>query len=179
MSRQVVSENPKLMLQWDFEKNKGLDPSQITGGSEKKAWWKCGHGHSWIARISSRYVSGCPYCTGKKAWPGFNDIPTTHPHIADEWDYEKNSGLKPEDFTAASNKKVWWNCRRGHSWLAMINKRKCGRGCPYCAGRKLLVGFNDLVTTHSLIAVQWDYNKNDDARPEQFMAGSNTRAWWK
>ena len=36
----------------------------------------------------------------------------TDPKTAKEWNYEKNGRLKPENFTANSNKKVWWKCKK-------------------------------------------------------------------
>lgn len=31
-----------------------------------------------------------------------------------------------------SHKKVWWQCRRGHEWEAVVASRNRGIGCPYC-----------------------------------------------
>ena len=53
-----------------------------------------------------------------------------------EWNYEKNNGLTPADVSPGSNKKVWWKCREGHEWQAMIHNRNRGRGCPICAKEK-------------------------------------------
>ena len=50
--------------------------------------------------------------------------------------YEKNKELKPEYFAANSGKKVWWKCKEGHEWQAIIADRNRGNGCPYCSGRK-------------------------------------------
>ena len=48
-----------------------------------------------------------------------------------------NGALTPEMVTAGSHKKVWWQCREGHVWKAVVYSRtgpkKCG--CPVCAGR--------------------------------------------
>ena len=53
-----------LYSQWNFEKNKDLDPSTLLSGSNKKVWWKCEKGHEWEAVVSSRYNgAGCPKCT--------------------------------------------------------------------------------------------------------------------
>ena len=55
-----------------------------------------------------------------------------------EWNFEKNSPLRPEYFTYGSGKKVWWKCSKEpeHEWEAMILNRSRGRGCPFCSGRK-------------------------------------------
>ena len=54
------------------------------------------------------------------------------PELAKEWNYERNGELKPEYFSAGSNKKVWWKCSKGHEWQATINHRNTGCGCPIC-----------------------------------------------
>ena len=58
---------------------------------------------------------------------------TINPALAEEWNYEKNTELTPEDVTANSNKKVWWKCSNGHEWQAVIYNRNKGNGCPVCA----------------------------------------------
>lgn len=179
MRKKLTEENPKLAAEWDYEKNQGLMPDDFTGGSDRRVWWRCKHGHSWQTQIKCRLKTGCPYCAGKKVWVGFNDLQTTNPRLAAEWDNEKNMGRKPTEFTAASNKSAWWKCALGHTWYAMINNRNCGQGCPYCAGRKVLSGFNDLVTTHPEIAAEWDYSKNVRLTPEQVTLGSKIKIWWK
>lgn len=65
-----------------------------------------------------------------------------------EWHWEKNSelGLYPNLLTHQSNKKAWWRCSKGHEWEAAINNRSNGRKCPYCSGRRVLDGYNDLKT---------------------------------
>ena len=43
-----------------------------------------------------------------------------------------------------SDKKVWWKCKNGHEWQAMIGNRHRGNGCPYCSGRYAIKDENDL-----------------------------------
>ena len=62
---------PGLMEEWDFQKNVGLNPSQLLPGSGKRAWWKCSQcGHEWEAVIASRTKGhGCPKCAKQKKRP--------------------------------------------------------------------------------------------------------------
>ena len=60
---------------------------------------------------------GCPYCAGKKV-NDENCLQTVNPTLAKEWHPTKNDSLTPIDITAGSNKKVWWQCSRGHEWEA-------------------------------------------------------------
>jgi len=69
-----------------------------------------------------------------------------------EWNWEKNIEISPFSTTLGSGKKVWWKCSRGHEWIADVNSRKKGNGCPVCAGKRVLIGYNDLASTHPQIA---------------------------
>jgi hypothetical protein len=149
----------------------GWDPSNVTFGSGKKVDWKCSFNHRWNATVTNRTSrkSGCPYCTGTSVLLGFNDLQTTHPLIAAEAD-----GWDPRKFSAGSARKKSWVCSKSHRWNAVINGRTSGKGCPYCLGKKLLRGFNDLETRHPYLAKQafgWD--------PKQVLTGSHKRFTWK
>jgi len=67
-----------------------------------------------------------------------NSLLSVNPKLANEWDYKKNEDLTPKNITYGSNKKVWWKCKKGHSWKAQIGRRNKKNGyckCPIC--RKL------------------------------------------
>ena len=128
----------------------GWDPTKVTSGTSKKLNWKCPNQHTYSASVSVRTGrnTGCPYCANKKILIGFNDLATTHPELAKE-----AVGWDPTGLTFGSQKKVNWKCKKGHFYVVGVYKRT-GRGssCPYCSGRKVLVGFNDLATTHPKLA---------------------------
>ena len=187
-SGQIVSEgyndlrtiNPNLAKEWNYEKNGILKPECFTANSGQKVWWRCSQGHEWQAVIINRNQGkGCPYCAGKKVSKGDNDLQTANPTLANEWNYEKNGILKPEHFTAHSNKKVWWKCSKGHEWQAAIGDRSQGHTCPYCAGKKVLKGYNDLQTVNPALAEEWNYEKNEGLTPTDVMPYSNIKVWWK
>lgn len=119
-----LKDNKELMREYDFEKNININLDAVTLGSEEKIWWLCSKGHSYQAMVHNRKKgSGCPYCDGKKVLVGYNDLATINPKLAAEWNYKKNGDLKPTDVTAGSHKKVWWICKNGHEWEAVINTR--------------------------------------------------------
>lgn len=134
-----ASAYPEMATQWMTEKNLPIKPDEITPQSNVRVWWSCDKGHEWQAKVSARVThnSGCPYCTGRLALAGFNDLATVHPKIAAQWNYERNGELTPEMVTPGSTKKVWWRCSLGHEWQALIYSRTSPRkhGCPYCSGR--------------------------------------------
>ena len=179
--KRYVSDNAQLIAEWDWERNNQLelDPHRITCGSNKNAWWKCSNGHRWEAKINNRNNgNGCPYCSGKKVLRGANDLRTVNPTLAKEWDYERNCGLKPEDFTANSGKKVWWKCSEGHEWQATICDRNNGNGCPYCSGRFAIKGKTDIETVNPNLAKEWHYVKNNGLTPSDITPNSNKSVWW-
>ena len=70
-------------------------------------------------------------------------LSVTHPELAKEAD-----GWDPSQVTAGTGKKFKWKCFLGHIWETTPAHRLRGQGCPYCGNRKVLIGFNDLKTTH-------------------------------
>lgn len=138
--KKYLIDNPTLMAEWDWEKNNelGLEPEKLLIYSNKQANWKCIKGHTWPAQICNRTNGrNCPYCSNKRVLIGFNDLTTTAPHLAKEWNYEKNKPLLPENFTIGSGKKVWWICPLGHEYPARILHRGHGTNCPECnSGRQ-------------------------------------------
>ena len=103
----------------------------------------------------------------KKAKP---PLSKTHPELAKE-----AVGWEPAQYLPQSNKKVSWKCRKGHRYESTIGSRTGqGSGCPFCIGKKILKGFNDLATTHpelSIEAHQWD--------PTTLGCGSGKKVKWK
>lgn len=130
---------PEIARQWNDKKNTTLRIDDMSPGSNKKVWWVCDKGHEYKAMIAKRTSrnQGCPYCSGRKAIPGENDLATTHPEVAQEWG-SKNS-ISPQEVKAGSNKKVWWKCREGHEYQSSLNSHMKGAGCPYCSDRKSVV----------------------------------------
>lgn len=172
--------NPALAKEWNYEKNNDLTPADVTPNSEKKVWWKCGKGHEWQATIDNRSKGKkCPYCSGRYAVKGETDLHTVNPTLAEEWNYEKNDGLAPTDILPNSNKKVWWKCREGHEWQAVICHRNKGSGCPYCSNKKVLLGYNDLATTNPELALEWHPDRNEPLSPTMVASGSHRKVWWK
>ena len=174
----IVDKQPSLADEWDYEKNEGR-PEYYTYASRVKTWWVCKTGHSWDTRISDRTLkkNGCPICSGNRILQGYNDLTSLKSNLLDEWDYDKNKKL-PSEYTIHSGQRVWWKCKEGHSWKALIYARvDMGCGCPGCAGQMLLVGENDLKTKRPDLIDEWDYSKNDK-NPEDYMEHSNFYAWW-
>ena len=172
---------PTLAEEWHPTMNHPLQPTQVTAGSAQKVWWLGKCGHEWEASVVSRSSNGtgCPYCTGRKALAGVNDLQTVRPTLAEEWHPTKNHPLQPSQVKVGSNRKVWWLGKCGHEWETRVANRTYNEsGCPYCAGRKVLMGFNDLQTSHPTLATEWHPTKNHPLQPTQVHSQSDKRVWW-
>ena len=125
--------------------------------------------------------------SGKSAVPsgnrrvlvGANNLATKYPKVAAEWHPAKNNGLLPSQVAAGSGRKVWWLCSQGHEWEVAVDKRTCqGRGCPVCAGKRVLAGFNDLATKYPKVAAEWHPAKNKGLLSSQVAAATHRKIWW-
>ena len=102
------------------------------------------------------------------------------PDLLKEWDYELNKDILQSMFSLGSCTKVHWICSNGHKYESIINRRvKAVIGCPYCSNRKILIGYNDLITTHPELVEEWDFAKNLSISPHEVHSGSELSVWWK
>lgn len=172
--------NLEIANEWHPLKNHGFSAETISSGSQKKIWWQDEYGHEWEASVANRIynASKCPICAGRKILIGFNDLSTTHPTIAKEWNPARNMGISLEQIMAGSHKKVWWQDEYGHEWETSPKSRtQAGSNCPFCSGNKVLKGFNDLSTTHPELLREWHPSKNT-LSPFECSKGSTQRISW-
>lgn len=151
---------------------------------------RCVHcGHHWTAKLSNittRFEKTgtvrCPVCDPhtNTVTPGINDLATTHPELA-------TLCADPADATRVSRGSgaaVTWQCpvdpahRPVASPNAIIKTTADGAhhfACPFCAGKQVCPGNNDLATTHPEIAIQC-VNPQD---AYTHVAGSNAVITWR
>lgn len=117
------------------------DADKYSYASHTKLAWVCNNGHKcysapfkFTTKGTAKRALGvysCQVCQGKQIIIGYNDLATTRPDLAEEWNYERNTIL-PTQVTAGSFKDVWWKCKLGHEWVARVSARDYRNGCPYC-----------------------------------------------
>lgn len=107
-----------------------------------------------------------------------NSLAILNPKMAMEWHPTMNGTLIPENITAGSNKKVWWLCEKGHTYCDSITHRNANRNCPYCSGRRVLQGFNDLGTINPSLSKEWHPTKNDNLKPTDVTQSKGIKVWW-
>ena len=105
-------------------------------------------------------------------------VHTGNTELLGQWD-ERNAPLTPKTVSYGSKKKLWWHCREGHSWQAAVYNRSAGAGCPYCAGKAVESGGNDLASVYPELAKQWDAVKNAPLTPADVTPHTHRKVWWK
>ena len=182
--------NPELLEYLDYEKNEkeNIDVSSLSRYSHVKVYWKCKNCGTKFSKLLPNIKEEvlCNSCALKKGVKNKysniinreGSLADKYPDLAKEWHPTKNDSLKPEMFTYASNKKVWWKCSKGHEWEAVISSRTgSDRGCPICANQKVLKGYNDLATIFPEFLPEWNYKKNK-VSPSEIIARTGKKYWW-
>lgn len=108
------------------------------------------------------------------------------PDKAKEWHPTKNGTLKPTMFKPKSDFKAWWLCPEcGNEYETSLNIRAEGTGCPKCSRKHQIITnrMNQIKKkgsiSNKLLLEEWDYEKNGDLKPTQFLDTSNEKVWWK
>ena len=177
---------PDIARQWHPTLNHPVQPDDVSAHSNKKYFWLCEKGHTYEATPDKRIRGdGCQYCSNRRFLPGYNDLKSMYPMLAEEWDYDNNIGL-PEDYPVYSKENARWICSAcGNRWEARIKDRVQSKYklCPICsaaqkreeqhiAALKKTGGIND-----PLLLKEWDYKKNVKG-PEEYTPMCMDYAFW-
>lgn len=157
------------------EKNK-IGPKESKSDDKKnRIWWKCELGHEWQCAALhqlKRYKKDdwCPICSNRKLLPGFNDLLTRDPKIANLL-----VGKDPKEVLFTSSKRMQFKCLDydDHIFTASPSEMLSGKKCTYCIGRKLKVGFNDFATIHPDLASK--VSPQSINQPHEMTSGSNKK----
>lgn len=155
---------------------------ELTGYSNKRVELQCltNHDHTWSAPVArlTKQRSGCPYCVNKKVKTS-NSIQETFPELAAQLVDPAIAG----SISAGSGKKVEWQCPdvAEHRWFATPNNRTSNvktrghiQGCPFCTGKKVSPGVNDLATVNPRLAAEL----KDSSLSTQLSEYSNKKVEW-
>lgn len=108
-----------------------------------------------------------------------NALTNTDPKLVPIWHKKLNLPLTPENFTAGSGKKIWWQCDKSidHVWEASINQIRRGRRCPFCASKRISKE-KSLAILYPEISSEWDQKGNSPITPSEVLAYSNKTYSW-
>jgi len=170
---------PDLVKEWDCKRNGKITPDLVSFGSNAIFYWICSNcGNSFKASPKNRsYGKGCFICSQRIIKSGVNDVASVYPNLAAEWDFTKNPN-SPSHSIAKKASKYYWICELGHSYAATIQSRLKGQSCSVCNGKKVLAGFNDLLSQNPELAKEWDYELNDCVPSEIHFGNQSKNIHW-
>lgn len=167
---------PLLATEWSY--NNPISVQDARPGMSKKFLWVCSEGHEWESAPKTRVQmkTKCPVCSSREIRAGINDLATTHPEIAVTWHPTKNS-FPVTSISYGAKQKVWWKCKLNHEWSAPV-KVRVKQGCSICSGKQVMVGVNDLATTHPKLILELHPTKNEKDVALSVSAGSHKKVHW-
>lgn len=183
VSKIKLTDVPDLVSMVDKQANEfeRIDISGLSVNSSKVICWKCSNGHTFKGKISTvfRRKNKCFYCTGRAIASGENDLQTLYPDLASEFDILQN-GITPDKISPKDTKAYIWTCKNKHpSFRQQVNHRVTRQTiCPYCSGRKIIKGLNDLETLYPEIAKEWDIEGNGGVLPQDVSAYTYNSYKW-
>lgn len=154
----LAEEFPSLLREWNYERN-NICPTEVTRGSSKKAWWICELGHEWETAIGdrTRRNQGCPYCSNRMLWVGYNDMWTTNPELASILANHED-GYK---YMQGSGKYVDWKCSSCNNITKnkqIRNVKNQGISCCYCSP-SVSIGERIMSNTLKELSIDFEYQK--------------------
>ena len=148
--------NDHKRLSKEYTKKNLEKPKDINLRDRVPRNWKCIKcGYEWNSSVKARMkknnekneyhnlkeASDCPKCKSKKGQKSYQKTITQksgsildhYPEAINEWDYEKNLTLRPEDLSIKSGKIVFWLCKRHKSYpKSPYQKFIIKENCPKC-----------------------------------------------
>lgn len=159
---------PDIALEWDYEKNDSdFGPFTVAAHSHKIGWWTCSKcGNSYKSTFENRFLGeGCKVCGYKtvgqkvidRALKSNGSLVSTNSKLLEDWDYEKNINIDPNNIPIMSRQSVWWKCHTcGFKWSATVNSRTYGNGCPECARNSTKSKLQTLVENYIFDIYQYN-----------------------
>ena len=178
----LASRAPEIAAELAIAENGGTRPENIAVSDRRDYYWQCplDSRHIYPASPSNRVHanSGCPICLNRLIVPGINDVATTQPSTAADWDPAALELDPPTKYSAGSKKWIPFLCPSGHrTRMAIVDRVAAGR-YPDCIKLDTRRSRDGLPITHPNVAEQWHPTLNGDNLPGDFTYGSRFSAWW-
>lgn len=140
---------PDLLKWFNYEKNFPFRPEYLKSKSNKDFYWKCEKcGYEWKSSFNTM-VSRKPYCSKCSLYKHY-EVEKTVGTWLEENNLELVDESIPLDRTVLQDIRVDLRCKscKGvfNRNLLDVSRKNIKVLCPYCAGRELLTGFNDVIT---------------------------------
>lgn len=109
----------------------------------------------------------------------FEPLSKKFKQLASQWHATNNGQWTAHDFSSGSDVIAWWQCEAGpdHVWQAAIFSRAAGKGCPFCANKRVSIT-NSLVILFPQVAQEWHPTLNDGISAADLTCRSKKKIWW-
>jgi very-short-patch-repair endonuclease len=191
--------NPILKEQFVKSLNPDIDPLIVTIFSKIMINWFCkGHKdcnstcekHIWPATVDNRSRgTGCPFCAKNSKKTCKCKSVYNNELIRSQFCQELHPDVNLMEVGIGSELALTFKCNgfktctsecEKHIWIATINARTTGTGCPFCAsGGNCITCRCKSFMNIDLLRQQFDYELNPDIDPWKISEGSHVRFWWK
>ena len=185
IQKNLKTEFPEIYKEWDFKKNKNIDPLTVALGSNKKYWWVCKLGHSWQTTMHRRTSRGdgckkCSYANRPKLL--FKD---EHPEFFKEININKNKNLDLENLRVVeTNEKIWWTCSIcNYDFQTSPKNRRKWHKVGVCS-HEVLIKRKEYNPSKSIknkapeLVKYFDIEKNYPLKPDLVSYSAKKKYWW-
>lgn len=186
---------PSITDWWDYQANYPYKPEQFRVGSTFRAHLRCPDcGMELFTSVSGllrRDSSGNVIirhqgkCRKYRAMASDLNLVKKYPEVRDWWDYDKNEGEVPEEYTLHSQKRVHFRCpvcgKESFSRICdAFNLTENGTpnlfNCSVCNNKRVLPGYNSLLATNPELAAEW--SPNNELSADEVLPGLWRRYLW-
>ncbi len=134
-----------------------------------------------MQKHARQQLEHCGVCDHRILLRGYNDMATTDPEYAAEFDLEANFPLTPQDVFAGSPTSYHWKCPivENHRYPATASNRTAAHsGCPLCLGRLVIPLINDAESFAPHLSAELHATKNGAVKLCDLWVNSTTVLWW-
>lgn len=174
-----------------YYSDSNTNPNEIFATSSIRVDWKCeecsGIYREPINKHLTDYydnVNDCPYCNDKKALAGLNSLDTILDDAEDIWNDTNKKHYT--ELLATSSYRAEWKCKTcGGAYNEYVRDfvEKHFKGedeCPYCMGKRPLLGYNTLKIVNPDWLSEWSYQNNYLLyEPDDILPNHGGEVWWK
>lgn len=117
------------------------------------------------------------HSSGKGSRKVKNFLYNSRPDLLKLISNDLNPNIDPMKLSTGSHKIIIWKTQNCLHFFKQTVYGRCRQNldCPFCQGKTLLSGFNDLATTHPHLISEWNDKTVD---PKYVLAGSHKKVEW-
>lgn len=184
---------PNIEKYWSEKNEKQPSEIRLRDSSREKFYTICPLCGNEVHKRYDAILHSGPYCGPCARRVNVSEEETlryNNPELADMYDASGKNILPSDKVRLTSAGDFFFKCdvcgevfkKSLSNMVKAFDSNSSFKGCPFCSGRKMQVGYNDITSGKNPLALKyWDYDKNsaDGLNPEELSYKSTTKAWFK